>query len=70
MAPSARGRAAEAYGLPLPDMIEVRLATRSGRRAASTCATIPPSEAPTTCARAMPSPSMSPATSPAMSASV
>ena len=52
---------------PLVVMISVRLATRSGQWAAMCCAIMPPSEAPTTCARAMPSASSTPTASAAMS---
>jgi hypothetical protein len=44
----------ETRRLPEVDMIEVRLCTRCGNFAASTCAIMPPIEAPTTCARSSP----------------
>ena len=60
----------ETRGLPLEAMIDVRLVTRSGNRAAITCAIMPPIDTPTTCARAMPRASRRPVTSFAMSSSV
>ncbi len=52
------------------DMIEVRLLTRSGCSAATICAIMPPIEAPTTWAAPIPSASISPTASRAMSLSV
>jgi hypothetical protein len=60
----------ETRRLPDEDMIEVRLSTRCGNFAVSTCAIMPPIEAPTICACAMPSRSIRPVASPAMSSSV
>jgi len=57
-------------GLPLFDMIEVRLSTRAGYCAAITCPIMPPIDAPTTCTRSMPSASSNPIVSAAMSSSV
>ena len=56
--------------LPVEDMIEANESTRSGCLAASSWPTIPPIDAPTTCALSMPSSSSSAAASSAMSASV
>ena len=55
---------------PLDVIISVRLLTRGAWRTASCCATMPPIDAPHTCALAMPSVSSRPAVSSAMSASV
>ncbi len=41
-------------GLPVVDMMTPSDATRSGSVAARICAIMPPSDAPTTCARVMP----------------
>ena len=69
---SALRAAAEGFAsaaLPVLDMIEVRLATRAGWPIATSCAIMPPIDAPTTCARAMPSASIRPTVSAAMSSS-
>ncbi len=55
---------------PLVVIISVRLDTRFGWRTASCCATMPPIDAPQTCAFATPRVSSRPAVSSAMSASV
>jgi hypothetical protein len=60
---------AGSIGLDGEDMIEVRLRTRCGESMAACCAIMPPIEAPTTWARAMPRASSSPAVSSAMSTS-
>ena len=54
---------------PVLDMIEASERTRSGCRAAISWAIMPPIEAPTTCARSIPSASSRPIPSSAMSAS-
>src|SRR5260221_1118597 len=68
-----RARRALALGpgslrLPVVDMIEVSVSTLPGKSAATFCAIMPPIDAPTRCARAMPSASRSAAVSRAMSA--
>ena len=52
------------------DMIEIRLFTRSGCSAATIWAIMPPIDAPTTWAAPIPSPSISPTVSRAISLSV
>src|SRR6185369_9389326 len=54
-------------GSPVVAMIEVNVSRRSGRSIAIVCAIAPPIDAPTTCARAMPSASSRPNASAAMS---
>ena len=56
--------------LPVVDMIETRERTASGCSAAKVWAIMPPIEAPTTCAGAIPSSRTRPAASPAMSLNV
>ena len=60
----------EQLGCPVVDMIEVSVSTRSRQPAATSCAIIPPIDAPTTCARGIDSASISPTVSAAMSVSV
>ena len=67
---SARGRPTDVRRLPGLDMIDTRLRTRLGCRMVIVWATIPPSDTPSTCARAMPSASSRPAESSAMSTRV
>ena len=55
------------FGLPVVDMIEVSERTRFGNDSAISCAIMPPIDAPTTCADAMPSASIRPMVSSAMS---
>jgi hypothetical protein len=55
---------------PEVDIIDVRLKQRSGYFAATICAIMPPIEAPTICARAMPSASSRPTASAAIASSV
>ena len=68
--PSARtsaARSAHPEGRCAAVAISTSPCTRSGRRIASACAVIPPSDNPTTCARPTPNPSSSPAKSSARS---
>ena len=58
------------FGLPVVDMIEVSERTRCGNEIAISCAIMPPIEAPTRCADLMPSASISPTVSLAMSISL
>ena len=57
-------------GLPVVDMIEVSERTRCGNEIAISWAIMPPMEAPTRCADLMPSTSISPIVSLAMSSSL
>ena len=57
-------------GLPVVDMIEVSERTASGNEIAISCAIMPPIEAPTRCADWMPSASIRPTVSFAMSISL
>src|SRR6266478_1131436 len=54
-------------GFPVVDMMEVSERTRCGNEIAISCAIMPPIEAPTRCADVMPSASISPVVSSAMS---
>ncbi len=58
------------FGLPVVDMIEVSERTRCGNEIAISWAIMPPIEAPTRCADLMPSASISPVVSSAMSRSL
>ena len=55
------------FGLPVVDMIEVSERTRCGNEIAISCAIMPPIDAPTRCADLMPSTSIRPTVSLAMS---
>ena len=57
-------------GLPVVDMIEVSVRTRSGKTMASSCAIMPPIDAPTMWAERMFNASSRPTTSVAMSRSL
>jgi hypothetical protein len=58
------------FGLPVVDMIEVSERTRCGNEIAISWAIMPPIDAPTRCADLMPSTSIRPTVSSAMSRSV
>ena len=55
------------FGLPVDDMMDVSDSTRCGYSIAISCAIMPPIDAPTICALAMPSVSIRPIVSAAMS---
>ncbi|MEZ5262091.1 MAG: hypothetical protein R2755_09990 [Acidimicrobiales bacterium] len=67
--PSTSGSGSSRARSPVVDIIEVSEPTRSGAVMASSCATMPPSEAPSTWARSTSSASSSASVSAAMSCS-